>query len=87
MSNLSSIAIVFNGLYVGGAEKFGISIANKFVDNGFNTSIILFKETNCSLFDQIDKRIEIIFIPGNLNMILYFTINLIMRSTNEILKK
>lgn len=63
MSNLSSIAIVFNGLYVGGAEKFGISIANKFVDNGFNTSIISFKETNCSLFDQIDKRIEIIFIP------------------------
>ena len=62
MNNKSSIAIVLNGLYVGGAEKFGISVANKFVDNGFKTSIILFKKVDSPLQEQIDSRIEIIFI-------------------------
>lgn len=62
MNNRSGIAIVFNGLYVGGAEKFGISLANKFNENGFNTTIILFKKLDSPLFDQIDNRIEIVYI-------------------------
>ena len=62
MKNTNSIAIVFNGLYVGGAEKFGISLANKFVENGFNTTIFLFKDINSPLFDQIEKRINIVYI-------------------------
>ena len=34
MKNTNSIAIVFNGLYVGGAEKFGISslVCEKLID-------------------------------------------------------
>lgn len=59
MQNRDSIAIVLNGLYVGGAEKFGISLANKFVEKGFSTFIILFKNFDSPLFQEIDSRIEI----------------------------
>ncbi len=62
MNNTPSIAIVLNGLYVGGAEKFGISLANKFIEKGVGTTIFLFKKFDSPLFDQIDKRIELVYI-------------------------
>jgi glycosyltransferase involved in cell wall biosynthesis len=62
MNNQNSIAIVLNGLYVGGAEKFSISLANKFVDNGFSTTIILFKQFDSPLLHNIDTRIDIRYI-------------------------
>ena len=60
MKKANCIAIVFNGLYVGGAEKFGISLANKFIANGYATTIFLFKKLNSPLLEQIDKNIEIV---------------------------
>lgn len=60
MNKSNCIAIVFNGLYVGGAEKFGISLANKFTSNGYSTTIFLFKKLNSPLLDQINNNIEIV---------------------------
>lgn len=62
MNHSQSIAFVFSGLYVGGAEKFGISLANKFAADGVKTHFILFQKINSPLYSQIDKRIEIIYI-------------------------
>ncbi len=62
MDNPNSIAVVFNGLYVGGAEKFGISLANKFKSNGYTSTIFLFKKLDSPLLEQIDTNIEIVFI-------------------------
>lgn len=58
----NSIAIIFSGLYVGGAEKFGISLANRFVASGVRTHLILFETFRSVMFDQVDERIEIVYI-------------------------
>jgi glycosyltransferase involved in cell wall biosynthesis len=73
MKSVDSIAFVFSGLYVGGAEKFGITLANKFVADNIPTYIILFEEFNSPMFDQVDKKIEIIYIKrkGKLDFILH----------------
>jgi glycosyltransferase involved in cell wall biosynthesis len=73
MKSVDSIAFVFNGLYVGGAEKFGITLANKFVADGIPTHLILFENFSSPMFDQVDKRIEIIYIKrkSKLNFILH----------------
>jgi glycosyltransferase involved in cell wall biosynthesis len=57
-----SIAIVFSALHVGGAEKIGINLANKFAAEGQRTHIILFQQVNNHLLHTVDKRIEIIYI-------------------------
>lgn len=89
MNKTNSIAIVFNGLYVGGAEKFGISLANKFVDNGFNTTIFLCKDINSPLVAQIDKRIEIVYIlrRSKYDYMLHrqFDIEIRQRSINKVI--
>lgn len=89
MNNTNSIAIVFNGLYVGGAEKFGISLANKFIDNGFKTAIFLLKDINSPLLDQIDKRIEIVYIlrRSKYDYMLHrkFDIEISQRSINKVI--
>jgi glycosyltransferase involved in cell wall biosynthesis len=72
-----NIAIVFNGLFMGGAEKFGISLANKFVENGNETSIILFKKMDSPLLEQINSNINIIYInrTSKYNFILHKPFN------------
>ena len=55
-----SIAIVFNGLYVGGAEKFGVTLANKFANTGYTTTIFIFKKLDSPLLSLIDEKIEIV---------------------------
>lgn len=73
MDKANCVAIVFNGLYVGGAEKFGISLANKFIASGYSTTIFLFKKLNSPLLDQIDKNIEIVDIhrKSKFNVVLH----------------
>lgn len=56
------IAIVLNGLYVGGAEKFGISLANRFAASGIRSHIVLFREMESPLRNQIDARVTLISI-------------------------
>ena len=88
MKSVDSIAFVFNGLYVGGAEKFGINLANKFVADGIPTHLILFEDFNSPMFDQVDERIEIIYIKrkGKLNFVLHkqFETEVEKRSINKI---
>lgn len=55
-----SIAIVFNGLYIGGAEKFGVALANKFSNHGYSTTIFIFKKLDSPLLGLIDEKIEIV---------------------------
>ena len=73
MNKSNCLAIVLNGLYVGGAEKFGISLANKFVSNGYSTSIFLFKNLNSPLLELIDTNIEIVQIyrSSKFNVVLH----------------
>lgn len=56
------IAIVLNGLYVGGAEKFGISLANRFAAAGIRSHLVLFREMDSPLRNQIDERVKLITI-------------------------
>lgn len=58
---MKKIGIVFNGLYVGGAEKFGISLANKFVEEGTSVTLFFFRDVKSSLLDEIDPRIEKVY--------------------------
>ena len=85
--SLDNIAIVFNGLYMGGAEKFGISLANKFVENGHATSIIFFKKMDSPLLEQINSNINIIYInrTSKYNFILHHQFNNALQS-NQINK-
>lgn len=73
MKQANCVAIVLNGLYVGGAEKFGINLANKFFANGYSTTIFLFKKMDSPLLEQIDKDIEVVDIrrKSKYNVILY----------------
>lgn len=58
---LKNLAIVFNGLYVGGAEKFGISLANKFVSEGTKVTLFFFQDIKSPLLEEIDQRIEKVY--------------------------
>lgn len=89
MKKTDSIAFIFSGLYVGGAEKFGISLANKFVADGIPTHLILFENFKSPMFDQVDKRIEIIYIKRRhkLDIILnrQFEVEIGKRSINKVI--
>lgn len=89
LKRVDSIAFVFSGLYVGGAEKFGITLANKFVADGIPTHLMLIEKFSSLMFDQLDKRIEIIYIKrkGKLNFILHkqFEIEFEKRGINKVI--
>ncbi len=57
-----SIAFVFSGLYVGGAEKFGITLANRFAGEGIPTYFILFEKIDSPYYRMIHPGITQIHI-------------------------
>ena len=56
------IAFVFSGLYVGGAEKFGIALANRFAEEGIPTFFILFEKIDSPYYRLIRPEITQIHI-------------------------
>jgi glycosyltransferase involved in cell wall biosynthesis len=57
-----SIAFVFSGLYVGGAEKFGITLANRFAADGIRTFFILFEKIDSPYYRLIHPEITLIHV-------------------------
>ena len=62
MNEKVSIAIAINGLYVGGAEKFCVTLANRFVADGYSTTMFVFKKIDSPLLNLVDKRVELVYI-------------------------
>jgi glycosyltransferase involved in cell wall biosynthesis len=62
MQQKRKVAFIFSGLYVGGAEKFGITLANQFVRSGFPTYFILFQKLESPYYQLLDSGIEVIHI-------------------------
>lgn len=86
---MDSIGIILDGLYIGGAEKIAINLANKFVSAGNPTYIFIFENSDGHYQKEIDKRIEIIYLPRRskfsfiLKKIFYSEIN--KRKINKII--